>query len=91
MRFHKIRQGFSIPQAPIVETVIPNPRLKLLDQISEVMRLKHYSIRTEQTYSDWARRYVQFHQMHRREEMPPAEPKIKAFLTELAAKGKVAV
>ena len=41
MRFHKAMQGISIPPAPIVETVIPNPKLKLLDQISEVMwRLK---------------------------------------------------
>jgi hypothetical protein len=29
---------------------IPNPKLKLLDQVSEVMRFKHYSIRTETTY-----------------------------------------
>src|ERR1019366_8011346 len=69
----------------------PNPKLKLLDQVSEVMRLKHYSIRTEQTYSDWVRRYVQFHPMQRREEMLPAEPKIEAFLSELAVEGQVAV
>jgi hypothetical protein len=31
MRFHKAMQGFSIPPAPVVETVIPNPKLKLLD------------------------------------------------------------
>ena len=31
------------------ETVIPKPRLKLVDQKREVMRLKHYSIRTERT------------------------------------------
>ena len=30
----------------------PNPKLKLLDQVSEVMRFKHYSIRTEMTF-DW--------------------------------------
>jgi hypothetical protein len=29
---------------------IPNPKLKLLDQVSEVMRFKHYSIRTERSY-----------------------------------------
>jgi hypothetical protein len=71
--------------------VIPNPKPRLLDQISEVMRLKHYSIRTEQMYSDWVRRYVQFQHMQRREEMLPAEPKIEAFLSELAVKGRVAV
>ena len=72
MRFHKSRQAFSIPAVPVVETVIPNSKLKLLDQISEVMRLKHYSIGTEQTYSDWVRRFVQFHQMQGQEERLPA-------------------
>ena len=87
----RIRQSLVTPPAPIVETVVPNPKLKLLDQISEVMRLKHYSIRTERTYADWVRRYVQFHQMQGREEMLPAEPKIEAFLSELAVQGQVAV
>ena len=31
------------------ERFIPNPKLKLLEQVSEVMRFKHYSIRTETT------------------------------------------
>jgi hypothetical protein len=31
------------------ETVVPNPKLKLLDHVREVMRLEHYSIRTERT------------------------------------------
>ena len=73
------------------ESVIPNPKYKLLDQMREVMRLKHYSIRTEQTYVDWVRRYVRFHQMKSREEMYPAEPKMEAFLSQLAVKGNVAV
>ena len=73
------------------ESVIPNPNLKLLDQIREVMRLKHYSIRTERTYCDWVRRYVRFHQMKSREAMLPAEPKMEAFLSHLAVQGNVAV
>lgn len=40
-------QGFSLPARPIVDSVVPNPKLKLLDQVSEVMRVKHYAIRTE--------------------------------------------
>jgi prepilin-type processing-associated H-X9-DG protein len=40
------------------ELIIPNPKLKLLDQVREVMRLRHYSIRTEQCYCDWIRRYI---------------------------------
>jgi hypothetical protein len=84
-------QGFSTPLTPIVESVVPNPKLKLLDQIREVMRLKHYSLRTERTYGDWVRRYVHFHPMRTRAEMLPAEPKIEAFLSDLAVRGKVAV
>ncbi len=73
------------------ESVIPNPKARLLDQIREVMRLKHYSIRTERSYCDWAKRYVRYHQMRSREEMFPAEPKIERFLSDLAVKGNVAV
>jgi hypothetical protein len=36
----------------------PNPKAKLLDQVREVMRLKHYSLRTEHTYCDWIKRYI---------------------------------
>ena len=91
MALHKRRQGFSTPPAPIVETVVPNPKLKLLDQIREVMRLKHYSLRTERTYADWVRRYGHFHRMKSREELLPGEPKVEAFLSDLAVRGKVAV
>ncbi len=92
MAFHKPGQVFAPGSAPVTyESVVPNPRLKLLDQIREVMRLKHYSIRTEQSYCDWARRYVGFHQMHSRDELLPAEPKIEAFLSHLAVAAKVAV
>ena len=45
------------------ELITPNPKLKLLDQVREVMRLKHYSIRTERCYCDWIRRYIKFHRM----------------------------
>jgi integron integrase len=92
MPFHKPSQrsvGGSEP--PGFESVIPNPKLKLLDQMREVMRLKHYSIRTERSYCDWVKRYVHFHGMKSREEMLPGEPKIEAFLSELAVNGNVAV
>src|SRR5260221_3134357 len=41
------------------DRIIPNPKLKLLDQVTEIMRLRHYSIRTERCYCDWIRRYPQ--------------------------------
>jgi integron integrase len=72
------------------EAVVPNPKLKLLDQVREVMRLKHYSIRTERSYCDWIRRYVKFHGMRTREELIPGEAKIEAFLSDLAVNGHVA-
>ncbi|MEW6158879.1 MAG: phage integrase N-terminal SAM-like domain-containing protein [Verrucomicrobiota bacterium] len=44
--------------------VLPNPKLKLLDQVREVMRIRHYSLRTERCYGDWIRRFIRFHGMH---------------------------
>jgi hypothetical protein len=41
MRFHKVVQGFSIPAAPLTDSAVPNPKFKLLDQVREVLRLKH--------------------------------------------------
>jgi hypothetical protein len=38
------------------EAVLPNPKLKLMDHLREVMRVKHYAIRTEQCCCDWIRR-----------------------------------
>ena len=72
-----------------MEAVIPNPKLKLLDQVREVMRLKRYSIRTERCYSDWVRRYVRFHRMRSREDLAGAERKIELFLSDLAVNGQV--
>ena len=41
--------------------VIANPKSKLLDQLREVLRVKHYSLRTEEAYGQWVRRYLKFH------------------------------
>lgn len=75
----------------VLGKIIPNPKLKLLDQVREVMRLKHYSLRTERCYCDWIRRYIHFHKMLSREELF-LEPKtrIEEFLTDLAVNGEVA-
>ena len=35
------------------EAVVPNPKIKLMDQVREALRLRHYSIRTERCYCDW--------------------------------------
>ena len=72
------------------EAVVPNPKLKLMEQAREVMRLRHYSIRTEQSYCDWIWRYIRFHQMRAREELTPGEVKVEQFLSDLAVRGQVA-
>jgi len=62
--------------------------VRLLDQVRGKIRLKHYSIRTEQAYVDWIRRFIlHFGKRHPRE-LGAAE--VEAFLTHLAVAGKVA-
>ena len=67
--------------------VIANPKSKLLDQLREVLRVKHYSLRTEEAYAQWVKRYVKFHRdaagtwVHPRE-LGPAD--VVAFLNHLA-------
>jgi len=39
----------------------PNPSLKLMDQVREVLRYHHYTYRTEQFYCQWILRYIRFH------------------------------
>ena len=65
--------------------VVPNPKLKLLDQVREVLRLKHYALRTECCYCDWIRRYIRFHGMRSREELLPGTEKVEQFLTPASA------
>ena len=60
---------------------------KLLDQVRDAMRLKHYSLRTEETYIQWIRKFILFHGKKHPRDM--AEPEITAFLTHLAVQGKV--
>jgi integron integrase len=70
----------SLPQSK------PNP--KLIEQVRNVMRFKHYSLRTERAYWDWIERFIRFHAMRHPSEMGEAE--VGAFLTHLAREGKVA-
>ncbi|MCS6906467.1 MAG: integron integrase [Anaerolineales bacterium] len=57
---------------------------KLLDQAREILRAKHYSYRTEQTYIHWMRRYILFHKKRHPIEM--GSPEIQTFLLYLANK-----
>ena len=61
---------------------------KLLDRMRDAIRRKHYSIRTEDAYVDWAKRFILFHDKRHPREM--GVPEIEAFLTHLAVDKKVA-
>ena len=65
---------------------LPAPRF--LDQVREAIRLRHYSIRTEQAYVDWIRRFIRFHGKRHPAQLGPAE--VEAFLTHLAVVHNVA-
>ena len=92
------------PNRP-AERFLPNPKLKLLDQCREVMRFKHLSRRTEETYLQWIRRFILFHRRVApdgahgvtrsttewvwRHPRDMGEPEVRAFLTHLAVKRRV--
>ena len=69
------------------EDVARSPGPRLLDRVRERLRVKHYSIRTEEQYVSWIRRYVLFHGKRHPREM--GEPEVEAFLTHLAVAGNV--
>jgi site-specific recombinase XerD len=64
------------------------PEKRLLDQVRDLLRVKHYSLRTEQAYVDWIKRFILFHNKRHPREMGVAE--ISAFLTHLAVEKHVA-
>lgn len=66
----------------------PSPPPTLLARVRNAIRLKHYSIRTEQAYTDWIRRYVHFHGKRHPSALGAAD--VEAFLSYLACEGKVA-
>jgi integrase len=65
------------------EKLVPNPKLRLREQVREVMRFHHYSMRTEEAYWQWIRRYILFHGKRHPKEMGGAE--VSAFLSHLTA------
>ena len=73
---------------PTTSESSPHSAPRLLDQVRGKIRLKHYSIRTEQAYVDWIKRFVlHFDKRHPRE-LGAAE--VELFLTHLAVHGRVA-
>jgi integron integrase len=64
------------------------PSKKLLDQVRDVIRLKHYSYHTEKQYIDWIKRFILFHNKQHPKNLGRSH--VEAFLTYLAVEGEVA-
>lgn len=69
-------------------TSVESGKPRLLDQVRERIRVMHYSIRTEQAYVDWVRRFVLFHGKRHPRELGAVE--VEQFLSHLAIEGNVA-
>jgi hypothetical protein len=57
-------------------------RPRLLDQVRDRIRFKHYSLRIEQAYVDWSKRFIRFHGNRHPSDRSSAH--LEAFLTHLA-------
>ncbi len=67
----------------------PTPaRPRLLDEVRNAIRRRHYSYRTEESYVEWIKRFIRFH--GRRHPRELGEPEVTAFLNHLARDRQVA-
>lgn len=65
------------------------PKPRLLDQVRDAIRVKHYSMRTEEAYTHWIKRFILFHE--KRHPLYMGENEVSKFLSHLAVEGKVSV
>ena len=77
--------GSNFKAAVQTQPAIQKP--KLLEQVRQAIRTRHYSYRTQKAYVHWIRRYIFFH--NKRHPMEMAEPEIGQFLSSLATEGHV--
>jgi len=64
------------------------PSARLLDRLRHALRVRHYSIRTEQAYVEWVRRFIHFH--GKRHPAHLGATAVQGFLTHLAVERRVA-
>jgi len=64
------------------------PAPRLLDQVREAIRYRHYSVRTERAYCQWILRFLRFHGLRHPRDL--GAPHVTAFLSSLANRGNVA-
>ena len=69
-----------------MEDTVSTARPRLLEQVRQSLRVKHYSLRTEEAYLYWIRYFIRFHNKRHPREMSGKE--VEAFLTHLAVDRK---
>jgi site-specific recombinase XerD len=72
--------GSRLERSPLAAT---QPRPKLLDQVRQAIRTRHYSPKTEESYVHWIKRFIFFH--NRRHPVEMSEKEIAQFLSSLAS------
>jgi Phage integrase, N-terminal SAM-like domain len=85
-RLNRERPATSPAATPANSSASPQ-KPKLLDQVRQAIRTRHYSYRTEKAYVHWIKRYILFH--NKRHPLEMAEPEIGQFLSSLATEGRV--
>ncbi len=66
---------------------MPDEPPRLLDRVRDRIRVKHYSLRTEQAYIQWIRRFILYHGKRHPKDM--GGPEVEAFLSQLATERNV--
>lgn len=70
------------------DTRKPQKQPRLLDQVKNTIRVRHYSLSTEEAYVGWIKRYIKFHNLKHPKDMGTKE--VSEFLTYLAVELNVA-
>jgi integron integrase len=73
---------------PVTDTSCGSRQPRLLARVRDVIRMKHYSLRTEEAYVQWIRRFILFHGKRHPQKMGADE--VRQFLTDLAVTHRVA-
>ena len=88
--FYRFKSTVNIEDMESYNKFRPDPSLKLMDQVRQVLRFHHYAYKTEQTYCSWIIKYIGFfgNQVH------PAQmgkDEVEQFLSYLATNRKVSI
>lgn len=84
---HRLKLISGSGQASLQSSPSGPPKPKLLDQVRQAIRTRHYSPRTEETYVGWLKRFIFFHNKRHPAEM--GEQEIARFLSSLASESHV--